>query len=203
MLPIFINYTSTLKIVAPDLRLWHELIKSVSFSLRMACGKASRSSRASTYSSNSGYRWTRIQSGKTAKKERRGILRKFHFWGLRHFYGARSEAVRRLSHDVRSEISRVFTPESKEFCKPVYSAACSQFQVYPLQRLETASRSKAVSWSTHGWPGGISREIVRPFERRCKGTLMKRGFANLFAKKCKKSAFFDDFGWKIVIYWNE
>ena len=32
---------------------------------------------------------------------------------------------------------------------------------------------------------------------------MKRGFANIFAKKCKKSAFFDDFGWKIVIYWNE
>ena len=110
---------------------------------------------------------TRIQSGGTAKKERRGILREFGWRGVRKFYGARSEAVRRLSHDVRSEISRVFTPESKEFCKPVYSflassddllrcaAACSQFQVYPLQRLETASRSKAVSWSTHGWPGGI------------------------------------------------
>ena len=51
------------------------------------------------------------------------------------------------------------------------------------------ARSEAVSWSTHGWPGGISREIVRLFERRCKGTLMKRGFANLFWEKCKKSAF--------------
>ena len=51
--------------------------------------------------------WTRIQSGKTAKKERRGILRKFGWRGVRKFYGA---------------------------------------------------RRKAVSWSTHGWPGGILGE---------------------------------------------
>ena len=50
-----------------------------------------------------------------------------------------------------------------------------------------------VAWSTHGWPGGISREIVRLFERRCKGTLMKRGFANLFWEKCKKRCIFIDF----------
>ena len=30
-------------------------------------------------------------------------------------------------------------------------------------------------------------------ERECKGTLMKRGFANLFAKKCKKKCIFVDF----------
>ena len=51
--------------------------------------------------------WTRIQSGKTAKKERRGILREFGWRGVRKFYGA---------------------------------------------------RRKAVSWSTHGWPGGILAE---------------------------------------------
>ena len=37
----------------------------------------------------------------------------------------------------------------------------------------------------------------------CKFTLMKRGFANFLAKKVEKVHFLSNFGWKMMIYWNE
>ena len=68
---------------------------------------------------------------------------------------------------------------------------------------EFGGRVELVHSLSNDRQGEISREIVRLFERRCKGTLMKRGFANLFWEKCKKSAFLSIFRQKIVNFSNE
>ena len=56
-------------------------------------------------------------------------------------------------------------------------------------RSEYGARSEAVSWSTHGRRGEISRKIRCVPESECKVTLMKWGFPNFLAKKCKKLVF--------------
>ena len=135
--------------------------------------------------------WTRIQSGKTAKKERRGILRKFHFWGLRHFYGARSEAVRRLSHDVRSEISRVFYGFRSY---GVYGVLCSlrslARRTYSSEHSPDVLRCGCFAFTSHGRLMGGQVEFWRKTclsRKTVQRYVELSGFSKFFGKKNAKN----------------
>jgi len=69
-----------------------------------------------------------------------------------------------------------------------------------MQRPRYGLRTLSSNTLFENWPEFHPARSVS--ESECKGTLMNRGFANFFAKKVKKSAFFVILGAKMMNYWN-